>query len=188
MDAHLDRILEEFADRWQSTPPIYIGGLAAAALKRAGSRGLSLMLPNSLTNEEITKRRQTTAEHAEAAGLPAGRVGMVVDAWICPDEGMADRVRERLVLHYREYAGAWFKLRGEPGFARPDLLDKQSARTREVAAVGTATQVLERLLQLRAAGVDSFVLQVRWDFLGIEYRNVMRKLAEEVLPELRGSR
>jgi alkanesulfonate monooxygenase SsuD/methylene tetrahydromethanopterin reductase-like flavin-dependent oxidoreductase (luciferase family) len=185
MDGHLDRLLSDHARGGSVIPPIYVGGIAEAAIKRAGSRGLSLLLPNSLAPAEVAARRDLAAAEAAQADLPPGRLGMLVDVWICPDEEFASRVRGRLVLHYREYAGAWFRLRGELGFRRPDLLDKQSARTRDVAVVGTAAQVLDQLLQLRAAGTDTFVLQVRADLPAGPYRTAMRALAADVLPGLR---
>jgi alkanesulfonate monooxygenase SsuD/methylene tetrahydromethanopterin reductase-like flavin-dependent oxidoreductase (luciferase family) len=186
MDEQLDRLLAEHGAGWSGAiPPIYVGGIAAAAIRRAGRRGLSLLLPNSLAPGEVAARRDLAAGEAATAGRPGGRLGMLVDVWICPDEQFADRVRDRLVLHYREYAGAWFRLRGEPGFRRPDLLDRQSARTRSVAVVGTAAQVLEQLLVLRAAGTDTFVLQVRSDLPDGRHRAAMSALAADVLPGLR---
>jgi alkanesulfonate monooxygenase SsuD/methylene tetrahydromethanopterin reductase-like flavin-dependent oxidoreductase (luciferase family) len=125
------------------------------------------------------------ADEAAQAFLATGRVGVLVDVWLSDDEEMAGRAREQLVTHYREYAGAWFRLRGELAFARPDLLDKQSARTREAAVVGTASQVLEQLLALRNAGADTLVLQVRADLPTNAYRSVMIALAEDVMPSLR---
>jgi alkanesulfonate monooxygenase SsuD/methylene tetrahydromethanopterin reductase-like flavin-dependent oxidoreductase (luciferase family) len=185
MDEHLDRLLQDHGGRWSGPPPIYVGGIAEPAIRRAGSRGLSLLLPNSLSPSEVLARSEMAADEATRAGLAAGRVGVLVDVWLCADEHMADRARDRLVTHYREYAGAWFRLRGELAFARPDLLDKQSARTREAVVVGTANQVLEQLLALRDAGADTLVLQVRADLPVNAYRSVMIALANDVVPSLR---
>ena len=112
---------------------------------------------------------------------------MLVDVWLTKDRTpqARDRALDRLVTSYREYAGAWFQLQGSPGFTRPDLLDKQSNRTRRAAVVGDSDEVTEGLLALRAAGVDTFVLQVRGDFARPAYRRVMHELAATVVPALR---
>jgi alkanesulfonate monooxygenase SsuD/methylene tetrahydromethanopterin reductase-like flavin-dependent oxidoreductase (luciferase family) len=182
MDGHLDRLLADHAGRLASPARVFVGGIAPAAIERAGSRGLSLLLPNTLTAAELADRRAAVTAHASAAGRPAGRVGALVDTWVTPDAGAA---AQRFVEHYREYAGAWFRLRGEPAFDRPDLLDRQSERTRSAAVAGTAERVLAGLLELRRAGVDTFVLQVHADQPVEEYRAVMARLAEDVLPGLR---
>jgi alkanesulfonate monooxygenase SsuD/methylene tetrahydromethanopterin reductase-like flavin-dependent oxidoreductase (luciferase family) len=185
MDGHLDHLLREHGDRWSGGPPIYVGGIAEPAIRRAGARGLSLLLPNSLSPAEVLARSDMAAGEAALAGLAPGRTGVLVDVWLCDSDEMADRARDRLVTHYREYAGAWFRLRGELGFARPDLLDKQSARTRASVVVGTAPQILAQLLELRNAGTDTFVLQVRADLPTGAYRAVMNDLALHVVPGLR---
>jgi alkanesulfonate monooxygenase SsuD/methylene tetrahydromethanopterin reductase-like flavin-dependent oxidoreductase (luciferase family) len=213
MDAHLDRLLTDHAGRLASPSRVFVGGIAPAVVERAALRGMSLLLPNTLTAAELAQRRTESAALAAAAGHPPARVGALVDTWVTPsaptadpagsaatdvgpagtamaDVGRAgtasaDAVRERFVEHYREYTGAWFRLRGEPAFDRPDLLDRQSARTRSAAVVGPAEPVLAGLLGLREAGVDTFVLQVHADSPPAEYRAVMARLAQDVLPMLR---
>lgn len=186
MSAHLDALLTAHSGRWHSPPPVYVGGLADAAVRRAGRRGLGLLLPNSLSLQEISLRRETAHQESTAAGLAPGRIGMLVDVWITSgSQRENDRVLDRLVTSYREYAGAWFQLQGEQGFSRPDLLDKQSARTRAAAIVGSPDVVVERLLALRAAGVETFALQIRADLTAPVYRKAMRDLSRHVLPALR---
>ncbi|MFC5748458.1 LLM class flavin-dependent oxidoreductase [Actinomadura rugatobispora] len=187
MEAALTTLLKDHAGTWSGPPPVYVGGLAEAAIRRAGRHGAGLLLPNSLTPDEIDLRRTLASQEAAAAGLTPGRTGMLVDVWVTSDgtQESRDRVLDRLVTHYREYAGAWFRLQGSPGFTRPDLLDRQSRRTRRAAVVGDPEQVTESLLALRAAGVDTFLMQVRGDFPRPAYRRVMNELANTVIPELR---
>lgn len=187
MDAALAALLEHHRQAWQGPPPVYVGGMADAAVQRAGRHGASLLLPNSLSPDEIGRRRTAAAQAASAAGVTPGRTGMLVDVWLTKDRTpqARDRALDRLVTSYREYAGAWFQLQGSPGFTRPDLLDKQSNRTRRAAVVGDSDEVTEGLLALRAAGVDTFVLQVRGDFARPAYRRVMHELAATVVPALR---
>ena len=79
MDRHLDELIVELEKRWPAPPPIYIGGLAQAALSRAAGRGLSLLLPNSLSIEELRRRREQFEAESSIANGSFGRIGMVVD-------------------------------------------------------------------------------------------------------------
>jgi alkanesulfonate monooxygenase SsuD/methylene tetrahydromethanopterin reductase-like flavin-dependent oxidoreductase (luciferase family) len=182
MAAHLDYLLAEGSLQVHST---YVGGFVEAAARRAGSRGLALLLPNTLGPLEIRDRIEAAAEEADSHGLRRGRTGMLIDTWITDSSESSDRVADRLVRHYREYAGAWYQVAGSPMFTRPDLLDRQSARTRGAAVIGTADRVLDRLMELRGNGIDTFVLQVRSDADTADYRRVMHELAETVITELK---
>jgi alkanesulfonate monooxygenase SsuD/methylene tetrahydromethanopterin reductase-like flavin-dependent oxidoreductase (luciferase family) len=189
MSSHLAAVFAEGRAGGAGRPAVYVGGVAEAAVRRAGRYGAGLLLPNSLSAEEIDHRRRMCVEEAESAGLEPGRTGMLVDVWVTEEDSESSRRQalEHLVVSYREYAGAWYRLRGEPAFRRPDLLDKQSARTRNSAIVGTADEVADGLLKLCAAGVDTLVLQVRTDYPPPAYRRVVRALSNEVLPVLRGA-
>jgi alkanesulfonate monooxygenase SsuD/methylene tetrahydromethanopterin reductase-like flavin-dependent oxidoreductase (luciferase family) len=164
-----------------------MGGLAEAAIRRAGRHGLSLLLPNTLGPAELQTRLRIWREEANKHGQRPGRLGMLVDVWIIPDDrpDEVQNAKDRLALHYREYTGAFYKLRGAPAFTRPDLLDAQSSRTRAAAVIGDAATVAEGLCALRDQGVDGFVLQMRCDARPAAYREVMRQFAQDVLPKMR---
>ncbi|MCZ4551427.1 LLM class flavin-dependent oxidoreductase [Gordonia rubripertincta] len=182
MSAHLDHLLASGSARVGST---YVGGVAEPAVRRAAGRGLSLLLPNTLSKNEVLHRIDLLGAETGSRGLPRGRVAMLIDTWITDGSESSNTYIERLVRHYREYAGAWYKAGASPMFARPDLLDRQSARTAEAAVVGSAAQVLERLLALRELGIDTFVLQVRSDSAPSDYRRVMDALADQVIDAVR---
>ncbi|MCZ4551412.1 LLM class flavin-dependent oxidoreductase [Gordonia rubripertincta] len=184
MSNHLDALLTGEAT---DDVPIFVGGIADAAIRRAGSRGLSLLLPNTLSAREVRRRIDMAAEEADARGLPPGRTGMLIDTWIVGKHESQTVVTDRLARHYREYAGAWYSVSGSPMFSRPDLLDRQSARTRDAAVIGSSKHVLERLMELRDVGVDTFVLQVRSDTAAVDYRRVIDELADDVLDDLRAA-
>lgn len=186
MSSHLDVLL---ADTLLDTPPVYVGGIAEPAIRRAGQRGLALLLPNTLNDTEVKRRIEMANTEADLHGHPHGRAGMLIDCWITQSELPVERETylNDLARHYREYAGAWYIVDGAPMFSRPDLLDRQSARIRSAAICGTASDVLEGLLKIRDLGVNTLVLQIRSDAAPVDYHRVMRELASHVLPGLRST-
>ncbi len=186
MESHI-LALRDRSVTWPSEVPLWVGGLAEPAIRRAGRHGLSLLLPNSLRPSELESRVGLWRDEAKAQGEEEGRLGMLVDTWIVPDGSppAVQEIRDRLAVHYREYSGAFFQLRGAPGFTRPDLLNVQSARTRAAAVVGDAAAVTAGLRALKNEGVNAFVLQVRSDAQPSAYRQVMCQLAQDVLPMVR---
>ena len=181
MAAGLDRLGND-----RSAGQVWVGGMAPAAVRRAAERGLSLLLPPTLSPAQVHAVAGTAAGIAEQAGHPPGRIGMVKDAWVT--DGSPEHARRQLALldtHYREYAGSWWLLQGSPGFGRPDLLDEQMRRTAQTAVVGPPDQVVEQLRELVAAGVDMLALSISHDVTRGLYRDQMDLLAAEVLPALR---
>lgn len=169
-----------------AAPGIWVGGMARASLARAARRGLALLLPPTLRPDEVRESLAYARAEAHAVGLPLGRVGMVKDLWVT--DGSAAERRAHLTAvdnHYREYAGSWWQLRGQQGFARPDLLDRQMARTRRTAVVGSPDEVLATLGELAEAGVDTLALHVSADITRDRYSTMMSTLAETVVPALR---
>lgn len=166
-------------------PSVWVGGMARAAIARAARRGLGLLLPPTLRPVEVREALAFARSEAHAAGLPLGRVGMVKDLWVTDSETERREHLDAVAAHYREYAGSWYRLHGEQGFARPDLLDRQMARTRDTAVVGRAGRVVETLGELADAGVDMLALHVSADITRHRYATMMSTLAETVLPALR---
>jgi alkanesulfonate monooxygenase SsuD/methylene tetrahydromethanopterin reductase-like flavin-dependent oxidoreductase (luciferase family) len=184
----MDAALDELAARRPaeaSRPKIWVGGMAPAAIRRAASRGLSLLLPPTLSSAEILAVTENAGRVATEAGHPPGRVGMVKDVWIT-DGTAADKAQHVASLdhHYREYAGSWWMLRGSLGFAQPDLLDKQMKRTTDTAAIGPLDQVVHELAELVGAGVHTLALSISSDVTRGRYRDQMELIAAKVLPEL----
>ena len=184
MDAALDELV---ARRPAGTPApaVWVGGMAPAAIARAAQRGLSLLLPPTLSPAEIVAVAENAARLAEEAGHQPGRVGMVKDVWITDgtQQEKADHVA-LLDVHYREYAGSWWMLRGSLGFSQPELLDKQMKRTADTALIGPLDQVVEELGQLIDAGVHTLALSISSDVTRYRYRDQMELIAAKVLPQL----
>lgn len=187
MDAALD-VLAVHRPVGPSPPRLWVGGMAPAAIRRAASRGLSLLLPPTLSHTEITRIAENAKQIALRAGHPPGRVGMVKDIWVTG--GRAEERDQQLALldaHYREYAGAWWVLKGSLGFSRPELLDRQMRRTAETAVVGPLEQVIDELSRLVDAGVHMLALSVCSDVTRGRYRDQIQLIAAEVLPRLSGA-
>ena len=165
---------------------IWIGGMARPAVERAGRRGLGILLPPTLRAKDVAAARELAAAAAAESGLEPGPVGMVKDVWVDPDAEAARAVFvEPMVEHYREYAGSWWSLQGEPGFSRPDLLDRQMARTRDTLVAAAPAEVADALGEFAAEGVEVFCLTIHADVTRHRWRDAAELLAADVLPVLR---
>jgi alkanesulfonate monooxygenase SsuD/methylene tetrahydromethanopterin reductase-like flavin-dependent oxidoreductase (luciferase family) len=187
MDAALDRLAAE-QPPGSTSPRVWVGGMAPAAIRRAAQRGLSLLLPPTLSPAEIATVADRAREIAAEAGTSLGRIGMVKDIWVTDGSCEEKERHVRLLdVHYREYAGSWWMLKGRLGFSEPALLDKQMRRTAETAVIGPREQVLDELGQLVNAGVDMLALGISSDVTRDRYREQMQLLAAEVVPQLAGA-
>jgi len=181
MESGLDVLGERFLPS-----SVWVGGMAPAALRRLGSRGMSSLMPQTL-DAETTRRAIATIDAAAAeAGVPRGRVGMLKDVWV--ETGDHDRAwfLARLREHYLEEAGAWWVMKGERhGFAMPDDLEAQVQRVVDSAVVGTPDEVAAELASLEALGVDHLVARPCFDFVAPEVLDVeLEVFATTVLKEV----
>jgi alkanesulfonate monooxygenase SsuD/methylene tetrahydromethanopterin reductase-like flavin-dependent oxidoreductase (luciferase family) len=180
----MDAALDVLDDGGAGPPaPVWVGGMAAPALERAGRRGLNIMLPSTLRAEQAAEAIAAVREHAARAGRAPGRIGIMKYTWVT-DGTAADR--ERAVAanraFTREYTGAWFPLRGRPGFSAPDLLEAQARRTIDTGLFGPAEEVAERLAAFAELGVDLAVLHLAGDGRRPRRAQAMERIAERVVP------
>lgn len=188
MDAGLDVVTSHLgtAAPDRPAPRVWVGGMAQKAIDRAASRGLGLMLPPTLRPAEVQEAVARAEASAAAAGRDPGPVGIMKDVWVDHDaEAAREHFIPRTTAHYREYAGAWWELKGRPGFEVPELLDKQMARSASTMIVGTPDDVTAELLELHRAGVTVFGLQIQSDVTRGRWRDVAQLISDEVLPVLR---
>lgn len=146
-------------------PPLWIGGMAPAALERGAQRGTGFVLPQTLYPAEVEAHAATIKQYAAAAGKLPGPIGMVKDCWVtAPGIASADEIRDRIRWHYREEAGAWWVLKGSAtGFQEPAQLDRQLQRVYDTALIGSAESIARSLTELRDAGVDLVTLRFWFD-------------------------
>lgn len=166
---------------------VWIGGISDAALQRAASRGVNVLLPQTLYPHEVRATIGRLRSFASASGRGLGRIGMQQDVWLDADGCRASEYFvPRLTSHYREEAGAWWimKNRGH-GFAEPDALAGQVRRIVDTAAIGTPEDVSAKVRTLRAAGVDQLIVRVNFDNTEGDWEDTLGLFAAEVLPEAR---
>jgi alkanesulfonate monooxygenase SsuD/methylene tetrahydromethanopterin reductase-like flavin-dependent oxidoreductase (luciferase family) len=176
-DAALDELIAGWAGDAQA-PPVWIGGISAPAMARAGSRGLGILMPNTMRTDELHDAFALHRAAADEAKRPLGRVAVMRYAW--PTDGStAERDEAHALIRQSilEYYGAWFPLRGRPGFEVPELLDKQIARATASALVGSTEHIADGLAELEPLGVDLAVLQVPTDGTGADHRAAITELA-----------
>lgn len=170
-------------------PPIWIGGMADEAMRRGARHGCSFLLPQTLYPGEVRELVERIGAEAAAAGQPRGRIGMLKDAWVgSPDDPGGDEFLVRLARHYREEAGSWWVLRNHfPGFAEPELLDRQLKRITETALVGPAGDLVRSIRTYADAGIDLLAVRLHFDITrGASERDATQRFARDVLPEVAG--
>jgi alkanesulfonate monooxygenase SsuD/methylene tetrahydromethanopterin reductase-like flavin-dependent oxidoreductase (luciferase family) len=181
-DAALDTLAEAWGD---GGPRIWLGGIGERSLRRAAERGLALFLPSSMRNDQLLSVLARAREAAAAAGVELGRVGVLKNVWLTDGSAPAEQAaRAAIAESGREYGGSWWDLRGRRGFEAPELLDEQMARAAETALVGPPAALVAGLRELEELGVDLVALHVAADWSRPAYRDAMRRIAADVLPEL----
>jgi alkanesulfonate monooxygenase SsuD/methylene tetrahydromethanopterin reductase-like flavin-dependent oxidoreductase (luciferase family) len=181
----MDAALQRLAELGDAAPPTWVGGFATAAVQRAGRFGLGVMLPPTLNPRQL----QAAIEEARTAAAQAGRsirIGATKYAWVTDgSERERDWAVDMLGRFTREYSGAWFPLKGQPGFEVPELLEGQMRRSADMALIGSPDELVVELQALADAGVELCVLYLIGDGRLPQLHDTMERLATGVLPAFR---
>jgi alkanesulfonate monooxygenase SsuD/methylene tetrahydromethanopterin reductase-like flavin-dependent oxidoreductase (luciferase family) len=172
-------------------PPIWIGGGAEAAVRRAG-RIADGFLASRATPEIFSVQADWIREEAERAGRdPAAVVlgaNLAVFAWPDAEEGWR-LVRDHfhsMRWKYLDMAGA--RARTGPLPSPPPLTPEEAEELRAEGLIGTPEQVAERIRAYREVAGEDFHFVARLDYPGLDQgvqREALRVLAEDVAPLVR---
>jgi alkanesulfonate monooxygenase SsuD/methylene tetrahydromethanopterin reductase-like flavin-dependent oxidoreductase (luciferase family) len=183
MDSALDQLLPRWGEAGRQAVRLWIGGFSDAAIRRAGSRGLSLLLPYSTGARQLPAAIERMGDAASAAGQRPGRLGVMRYVWITDGSPGQRRWAEDMIdASIREYSGAWFPLQGHQGFEVPELLGRQLRRVKDAALIGTAGEIAANVHELQDVGADLVVLQITSDGVATDHRGTMELLAEHLAP------
>lgn len=179
--SRMDAALEHFAAAGAAAP-IWVGGMAEPALKRAARFGLNLLLPSTLRLDQTARAIELARAEAAAVGRDPGRIAVMKYTWVT-DGSEADLVDAVEVQRRftREYTGAWFPLKGRPGFESRELLDAQGRRSIETGFFGPPSEVATQLKAYEALGVDLLVLHLVGDGRRASRHEQMERIARTLL-------
>ncbi len=171
-------------------PPIWIGGLVEAAVKRAGRIGDGFM-GTDVTPEQFGPRVALAREaHAAAGGDPdALAISLHVPTFAWPGGGAWERVREHhhyMSWKYEDMDTARGRPAGSP--PKPPLTPDDEAALRPLGVFGTPDEVAERIAAYRdAAGGDvHYIADLYWPGMDPAVQEeAIRVFGEEVIPRLR---
>jgi probable F420-dependent oxidoreductase len=173
-------------------PPVYLGGYAEPALRRAGRIGDGFIVDPADAGE--AKRYVATVQDAaRGAGRdPAElRLAVLVNAFVWSDGDAWDVVRDG-VAHQLGTYDAWDEDADTPGVDRLEPARRSDADLRASTAAGTPDEVALGLRPFVAAFGDRtrFDLVVRLHYPGMGFETSSRAVelfAAEVLPALKGN-
>ena len=134
--------------------------MSDAAMRRAATRGLSILLPHSLDLAQTARAIERYRALADEAGRSPGAIGVMRN--VAVTDGSAtddDAARRQFASDVEEYSRSFLELGGRPAHEVPELLDAQLERASRTAVVGSPATVGATLRELERMGVELVVLQ-----------------------------
>jgi alkanesulfonate monooxygenase SsuD/methylene tetrahydromethanopterin reductase-like flavin-dependent oxidoreductase (luciferase family) len=169
-------------------PPIWLGGQAAAAVRRAARLGDAWYAPPFPTHDALRRLRELFVEERERAGLPAAREFPVRRELLIADSkrearrGAAMRSRAR----YQTYLQWGLAEGGDLGDSGGGFAEADDAEAEGRFLLGTADEVAEALARLRdEIGMTHFIFKPQWP--GLPHAEALGQLelfGTKVLPLL----
>jgi probable F420-dependent oxidoreductase len=173
-------------------PPIYLGGFAPPAVRRAGRLGDGYIRSRGGDLGDIRAAVRAAEDGAREAGRDPARLGFaqLQNAFVW-DDGDAWDVVKGTVVHQLGVYGGWAAGGDTPGqdlaYVPPD-----EETMRQLTLAGTPAEVARRLRPLAEAFASrrEFHLIVRLHYPGMDFETAARAIelfAEQVIPALKGS-
>lgn len=173
------------------TPALWMGAQAHKSVFRAGARGLNLFLPGSMSLEHVRDLIAVLREGWESAGRPGGRpprVAALRNIWVCDDAEERRAAESWVRSSYVLYQGLGYAVAATDNAQAIDFATSFQAAADGVVAtsmLGPAPELVERLAEFAAIGVDRVVLRLNLEGAPREaVHHTMRRMAERVVPEL----
>jgi probable F420-dependent oxidoreductase len=187
-----DQVRVTPAPERESGIPIYLGGFAPAAVKRAGRLGDGYIRSRGGTVDDVRQAVRLAEEGAREADKDPAALGFaqLQNAFVW-DEGDAWDVVKGTVVHQLGVYGGWGASRDIPG-RDLEYMPPDEATMRELTPSGTPAQVAAKLRPLveAFAGRQEFHLIVRLHYPGMDFdtaSHAVELFAEQVIPALKGS-
>ncbi len=173
-------------------PPIYLGGYAERAVRRAGRLGDGYVV-DSGDVEELRRALGMVEEGAREAGREPGTIGLAIlhNAFVAEGDDAWSAVRAG-VAHQMGAYGAWGSGADTPAHDSLEPLPPDEETLRAWTPTGPPEQVARALRPLVDAfgAREEFHLVVRLHYPGMDFETASRAVelfGEEVLPALKGS-
>jgi probable F420-dependent oxidoreductase len=165
-------------------PPIYVGGQATVAIRRAARLGDGYLVSTTETRANVAARVGTYRAECQALGISPGR--LLLNRIVCTVDS-----RSRKLEAQQFFAAALLRLYDSWGHANVRVLSEAERETERVSrdhfVIGEPTECVEVLGQYRELGIDHVACLMSFGGPPLEW--VDRSLAlfgERVLPALSG--
>jgi probable F420-dependent oxidoreductase len=187
-----DRVLVTPAPAQEGGPPIWLGGMAPRAVRRAGRLADGYLRTRAGWVEQMREHLRLAEEGAREAGRDpeALAFAQLQNAFVWEDGSAWDVVREGVAHHLGVYGG-WDRGSDTPerGF---EVVPPDEETLRRVTPAGTPREVVQALRPLVEAfgGRKEFHLIVRLHYPGMDFETSARAIelfGEKVLPALKGA-
>ena len=165
-------------------PPLWFGGSAPAAVRRAGKMGDGWI--GTMFQDEAGARRLAN-EYRQAAGPGGGHVALMRDAWVA-------NTKEEALRQYEPYWLPVIKYYWRAGLPELQHIRSESEITMEsmappVMIIGDPEECVGQFHKwAEIAGTDYIVLRIRQEHSGgpphDQIMEVIRRFGQEVLPHL----